>query len=225
MPLNFLFVALGLAVLDWVAVAKGLIRFGYFTKPAVIIALLIWMGTIGGYSGPLAWFSIGLLFSLMGDIFLMLPRERFLLGIASFGLAQIAYTVGFNLPVAAPLTVAAVILALFVGGAVAQVGSRVLKGLSNPRLRALRLPVLIYVVLLSLMALSALLTITRREWAITPALLVSIGALLFLVSDSLIFLNRFVSQISHARLKVRITYHLAQILIVLGAALRFLFPI
>lgn len=225
MPLDFLLIALGLAILDWIAVARGLTRLGYFTKPAVIAALLIWMARIGGFYVPLGWFSLGLLLSMIGDILLMLPRERFLASMAAFGLAHIAYTVGFNTPEMGPLTAAAGILALLVALTLGQISKRILEGMGDARLRSLRLPVLAYATLLSLMVLSALVTITRREWAITPALLVSGGALLFLVSDTLLFWNRFVAPIAQARLKVRVTYHLAQILIAFGAALRFLFPI
>lgn len=40
-------------------------------------------------------FLLALLFSLLGDIFLMLPRERFLAGLGAFLLAHLAYGWGF----------------------------------------------------------------------------------------------------------------------------------
>src|SRR5512143_459034 len=58
----------------------------YTFKPgttALILALVLASGTF--MSTPYArWVFIGLLFSLMGDIWLMLPQDRFLYGLASF---------------------------------------------------------------------------------------------------------------------------------------------
>ncbi|MEP7344860.1 MAG: lysoplasmalogenase family protein, partial [Gemmatimonadaceae bacterium] len=38
----------------------------------------------------------GLLFSLIGDVFLMLPEDRFLAGLASFLFAHLSYTIAFT---------------------------------------------------------------------------------------------------------------------------------
>src|SRR5512147_2406717 len=39
---------------------------------------------------------VGLVFSLAGDVFLMLPRDRFLAGLASFLAAHLAYIAAFG---------------------------------------------------------------------------------------------------------------------------------
>jgi uncharacterized membrane protein YhhN len=74
------------------------------------------------------------------------------------------------------------------------------------------------------MLVSALLTlvIPKSDWSRFPSLLVSIGAILFFISDLLLAWNKFVKQISYGSLFVIITYHLAQITITLGAGLNFL---
>jgi uncharacterized membrane protein YhhN len=46
--------------------------------------------------------------------------------------------------------------------------------------------------------------------------LVLLGALLFLLSDTVLALDRFVGQRAHARMLVIVTYHLGQVLIVVG---------
>jgi uncharacterized membrane protein YhhN len=46
--------------------------------------------------------------------------------------------------------------------------------------------------------------------------------LLFFISDTTLAYNKFVAPLPNGRVIVMITYHLGQILIVLGAALRFL---
>ena len=43
------------------------------------------------------WFVIALVFSLLGDIFLMLPSDKFVFGLGAFLLGHVAYTVGLNL--------------------------------------------------------------------------------------------------------------------------------
>jgi len=80
-------IALVSAVIDWVAVANKWKKLEYFAKPGVILALISWLIVNGGYRGQLLFFLIGLIFSLAGDIFLMLPNEHFLAGLISFLLA------------------------------------------------------------------------------------------------------------------------------------------
>ena len=85
--------------------------------------------------------------------------------------------------------------------------------------QSLKLPVLVYSSVISLMTFSALLTLVRPEWEAVPALLVSAGALLFFISDT------FWPGISSwlpcptGKLRVRITYHLGQALIIVGACI------
>lgn len=224
-PLHFYIAALGFAALDWIAGARNLTRLTYFARPAMMLSLLAWMAQIGGFQGGLLWFSLGLLFLLAGDTLLMLPGERYPLGLAAFLLAHLAFIAGLNFPVLPPLSGAAGILALLVAATLWEVDHRILPGLQSPGLYGLRIPVVIYSIVISLMLLSALLALTRREWAITPALLVSSGGLLLFISDMMWAWNKFLHPLSHGRLRIHTTFHLGIALLVLGAALRFLFPI
>ena len=92
----FYIIAVVIAVVDWIALAGQKKRIDYFAKPGVIIALLIWLALNGNLRGNLIWFFIGLLFSLAGDVFLLLPKEQFIAGLVSFLLAHVAYIIGFN---------------------------------------------------------------------------------------------------------------------------------
>lgn len=83
----------------------------------------------------------------------------------------------------------------------------------------LKIPVLIYSIVISLMVYSALMTWTRPGWFVVSALFASIGAIFFYVSNSILAWDRFVKPISHGRLVNMIFYHLGQIGIVLGAIL------
>ena len=96
MSLTLIWVALLFAALDWAAVARGWKVLSYIAKPAVMVCLIAWLGVNGGWSGVLLWFTAGLIFSLAGDIFLMLPKERFVAGLVAFLLAHLAYIIGLN---------------------------------------------------------------------------------------------------------------------------------
>ena len=219
----FLWVALVIAVIDWIAVAKNWKTLEYCAKPGVMVALLAWLWQIGGFQGQMLWFAAGLVFSMAGDIFLMLPREQFIAGLVSFLLAHLAYLAGFT-STWPPLNLPSLILALVVAINSVQIYRRVAAGLSASGQSALKVPVLIYTIVISLMLLSALLTLLRPDWLPGPALLVSAGAGLFFLSDTFLAWNKFVTPLPYGKLCVIITYHIGQILIVLGAALHFLHP-
>ena len=215
-----LLIALLIAILDWVAVAKGWRRVETIAKPAVIITLLAWMWSASGLEGYLVWFALGLVFSLAGDVLLMLSDERFTAGLVAFLLAHLAYLAGFN-PTWPPVNLASLALAALVALVCGQIYRRISAGLRATGQAGLRGPVLAYVLAISLMLLSALLTLVRPEWAPLPAWLVSGGALLFTFSDSVLAWDKFVAPIHHARVVVMVTYHLGQALIVVGATLHY----
>src|SRR5207248_1371173 len=72
----------------------------YVCKPAVMVALIGAALTIDPVNDAMrAWFVVALVFSLAGDVFLMLPEDRselfFVAGLGSFLIAHIAYVGGF----------------------------------------------------------------------------------------------------------------------------------
>lgn len=223
MSTTLLWAAIFLAILDWIAVATSFKPLEYIAKPGVMIVLLLWIGTQGELSGPIIWFVIGVFLSLWGDVFLMLPQERFIAGLVLFLLAHIAYIFGFSqsLP---PLNLASLAVGFIITLSAVGVYRRIAQALSIRQQSRLRLPVLAYTTIISLMLFSALVTMIRPDdqWKPFPALLAGSGALLFFMSDALLAWNKFVAALSHGRLKVIIAYHLGQLGILLGAALQFL---
>lgn len=210
-----------MAAVDWVAVAKSWRRLEYLAKPAVMAALLAWLWSYAGFEGPLIWFGLAVFLSLAGDVFLMLAPRFFIPGLVSFLSAHLAYIAGFNStlpPVEMPALLAAVFL-LLVGILLYR---KIAAGLLAKKLTVLRLPILIYSLVISLMLISALLTNFRPEWGRLPALLVTAGALLFFISDSLLALDRFAAPIPHGRLLVMVSYHLGQISLIAGAGLNYI---
>ena len=61
-----------------------------------MIALILWFSLAGSWQGNLAWFGAGLVFSLLGDIFLLFPFRLFIAGLVAFSLAQVAYIIGLS---------------------------------------------------------------------------------------------------------------------------------
>ncbi len=217
----FYILAVVIAVVDWIALKKKKKRIDYFAKPGVIIALLIWLAFNGNLSGHLIWFFIGLLFSLAGDVFLLLPKEQFIAGLVSFLLAHAAYIIGFN-DILPPVNLVSISLTLIITITACQIFRSISTGLERSNNSKLKVPFLIYSITISLMVLSACLTLVKGDWIAGPALLVSGGAVLFFLSDTLLAWNRFVTPLPNAKLQVRVTYHSGQLLIVLGAFLHFI---
>lgn len=213
------------ALLNWLAVEKKWKTLEYIFKPATMVILILWLVLNGGFGSGIVWFTLGALFSLAGDVFLMLPRNLFIFGLLAFLTGHVFYIIGFNaLP--ADLSgggmVFLVVVVLVLGVVIWNIYLRLAGGLSAKNLNNLRVPVLIYALVITLMVLSALLCLFRPDWGLTAALWSIAGALLFYISDTILSMDRFVSPIHHGRLLTMITYHLGQLGILVGAAMTFL---
>lgn len=226
----FFWLAVAIGVLDWVAVAKNWCQVEYFAKPATMAALLAFVGVNGGF-GPLGaagttmlWFALALAFSLAGDVLLMLPKNLFIYGLIAFLLGHVFYITGFNPlpPLKTPQMLVAGLLTLLMLLSVSQVYRRIAQGLDRAGNSKLKIPVLIYSLMISIMLLSAFFTMLRGGWKPFHALAASAGAALFCLSDFILAWNRFVGPIPNERVKNMIAYHTGQFLITLGAALHFL---
>ena len=221
--MNFLLIGIALLVafIDWFAVVRLNKPLEYAAKPGVMVLILAWLVTIGGFRIPLLWFTLGILFSMAGDICLMLQREQFIAGLVSFLLAHIFYIIGlsYKLPAFNP---ASLVLAVLVFLTASQIYLRLSAGLKRSANAKLLMPVLVYTLVISVMLFSALATLVRLDWNAGSAFLVSFGALLFFISDSLLAWNKFVHSLRYGKLLVIVTYHIGQILLALGAASHFL---
>jgi len=163
---------------------------------------------------------VGLLLSLAGDVFLLLPRNYFLAGLIAFLFAHLAYIAGFNAN-GFLLTSGALRIALLISLIVVPIFVILSRSLlSSGRLKLL-IPVVLYAFVLSLMTWSAGSTLLRPDWVGRSGLFAASGGLFFLVSDGVLGWNRFVKALSQARLIVRITYYAAQALIILGVFYRY----
>ena len=81
------------AVVDWIAVAQGRQQLEWIAKPAALALLLLW-AALG--AAP-SWALIAALaFSLLGDVYLMLPANLFVAGLAAFLVGHLAYIDAFH---------------------------------------------------------------------------------------------------------------------------------
>lgn len=220
--MNLLWIAaLLFAGLESLALWKGWRRLEYIAKPGVMIILFIWLLLSTGVSGAPLWFAAGILFSLAGDILLMISLDRFFLfGLVAFLLAHLAYVIGFNIPipeVSAWGFLLAVVIAL--GGA--RIIGRIVSALLANGQTRLRMPVIIYGVVISIMLLSALMKLSDLSWNAGAAGLVGVGAFFFYLSDIILAWNKFVAPIQHGRIYNIGAYHLGQIMLIAGIVLRF----
>lgn len=152
------------------------------------------------------WILAGIACSLFGDVFLMLPQDLFVPGLLAFLLGHLCFLAAFlgdSRFAARPW----VLLASFGYGALN------LWLLWDSIATALRLPVIVYVIVLTSMggqAAARAWTFARRGHPHTrSAMLAAGGALVFMLSDSLLAWNRFHGGIPLATLWVLATYYLA----------------
>jgi len=164
------------------------------------IAAMVWR-TPSSLPRYRAWLLVGLALSTAGDVFLMLPFDAFVAGLASFLLAHVAYLLALRQR--EPLFAARWPFALYAVVA-AGVLSQLWPGLPEP----LRVPVIVYVVVLAAMAAQALAVWWRRRDG--AAMCGAWGGACFVLSDGLLAWDRFVAPFAAASLAVLASYWLAQ---------------
>ncbi|HZS15385.1 MAG TPA: lysoplasmalogenase [Candidatus Dormibacteraeota bacterium] len=195
---------------DWFAVATRRKPLEYACKPLTLALLTgVALALHPAYDSRRAAFAVALVLSLLGDVFLMLPRDMFAFGLASFLLGHIAYVVGLrNGPGNTAALVAASIGVVVIA---AVVGRRVLQGVVASGHRELTGPVVAYMAVLAAMLVCALATLNP---------LAGLGAGLFFCSDAVLSWNRFVRPLAWGPLAVIVSYHLGQGLLVLSLVRR-----
>jgi uncharacterized membrane protein YhhN len=187
-------------------------RFLYLVFRPLTMAVIIGLVVEAGKSASPAYriaIGAGLVASLVGDIFMMPRRKRFAAGVAAFLVAQLCYAFAFLSGIRfrfAPVPA----LVLLAYGAVLFV-------ILNPGLKRMRVPVIVYILAISAMALTA---IERYVQTGGPASLAACtGAVLFLISDSVLAVDRFVRPFRAAQAAILSTYFAAQALIAVSTCL------
>ena len=205
-PSMFLAAALVTAVLDWVAVARGSALLEYVSKPAATAAFLATAATLDvAHDASWGWRLAALAFCILGDVFLMLPRDSFIQGLGSFAVAQVLFTVSFLTGETSGLSL--LVGVVTVGTAAVILARRFVAGIRQSGRAELVAPVIVYMVVISAMTVGAV----GSGSAVAGA-----GAVVFMVSDSLIAESRFVAARTWHPVGIMVTYHLALAGLVLG---------
>lgn len=207
--ISFVAVAVS-AVIHIRAEYRGARRTVYIFKPLttslIILTALLLPDAV---PGPYKWLIIaGLIFSLGGDVFLMLPQDRFVFGLISFLIAHLFYIAAFTRQTGFQLTPWVLAAYLVYGAAMLY--------LLWPYLGSMKGPVAVYMGVILVMGWQA----TERWLSLggPGALLAVVGAILFVISDSTLALDKFRGQFASARAIVLSTYFAAQWLIALSVA-------
>lgn len=177
-----------------------------------LLALYVWSAA-GSSAGK--WLIIaGLIFSAAGDTLLLFEKEypvMFIAGLSCFLLTHILYIIYFLSSVKKgpsllrknPFIIMAVLVYL-AGFAY----------LLFPKLGGLKIPVFIYTIIIGSMLLASLDVYLKLP--VKSAFRFAMGALFFVISDSLLAFNKFFLPVSFAGLLIMLTYCLAQFLIAEG---------
>jgi uncharacterized membrane protein YhhN len=173
-------------------------RYGLFHRIIMTSLFFSWVGDVA-----LQFADGNILTIVSSDLF-------FLIGLGSFLIAHIIYFIAFSIPKGKNsifnTRIYQTVLVLIYGFIMLYFLYR--------RLGDMKIPVIIYTTIILLMLLSAL----NRYGKVNGLsyVLVVCGALLFVISDSLIAITRFQMKINFAGTIILITYVTAQYLIILG---------
>ncbi len=209
----FLLLFVVIAALELVSEFTGNRTMHLATKP--FIALLPLVIALSGKAvrdvSAKRYIVAGLIFSWVGDCVLMFRSEyswALLAGLGAFMLAHICYIFSYRVGSNGTFTLTYFVVVPILGYGI------VLYSVLAPYLGGMNIPVAVYAVILLGMLIAALERFSRTHRL--SYRLVSIGAALFVISDSVLAWNIFVQESVLARIVLMSSYSAAQMLITLG---------
>ncbi len=199
-----LFVFLLVSLIDIIAILNNSSLWQTIAKPLIIPSLLAYYITSSKSKNKL--YILALVFSFAGDVLLLDKTDLFLFGIGAFLITQVLYVYLFSKGLGnssrAKKIMAFVPFSIFF-----VVLIRVLK----PGLEGFFIPVVIYGIAISSFGSISLLKYLAKKDKVNLSLL--IGAVIFIISDSLIALHKFHEPRSFYPVVIMFTYIIAQYLI------------
>ncbi|MBQ0769398.1 MAG: lysoplasmalogenase [Bizionia sp.] len=195
-----------------IANIEGFSALHFISKPLILSALILYFIFTTPQQETVAkrLTLCALVFSLLGDVLLLFVFKSelfFMGGLLAFLIAHILYCLVFLKQRNSTLKPYGIML-FFVAYAIG------LFVFLKPGLGDLLIPVLIYMLVILLMGITAYL---RKGNAPNNSFkLVFLGALFFMVSDSILAINKFYMPVPYSDFSIMFTYALAQLMIVLG---------
>ncbi len=183
-----------------------------YTKPLLMPLLMfyVYRSSLGKVTGRVLILSLALLLSWLGDIALMYQGETiyFMIGIGLFLLAQVTYIIVLSKSAYEKLTFDPIKVLPFILYGV------VLFKFLLPNAGDFRIPIFVYGIIIMVMASTARLREgVCDKWSYRLSLY---GSILFVISDSLIAINKFYAELPFAGFFIMMTYVAAQLLLVKG---------
>ncbi|HEX7363758.1 MAG TPA: lysoplasmalogenase [Dehalococcoidia bacterium] len=168
--------------------------------PALSLAVLSFIA-ISGSRGKLLF--VALLFCAAADIALELAEGKyFVAGLGLFLVAHIFFIITFSRDFRFQ-TAKMPIIVLFI------VYSGMMAFIMTPSLKEMAIPVYVYMTALTLVGIFATLRAAKNDFTLY-------GAIAFIVSDSVLAVNKFMMPVAGANFIIMITYYLSLFLIVYG---------
>lgn len=199
-----LYISLAVGYLVWCAVGNlhnKWLKVTLKIAPIVTLQCYVLSKTVTAEDLRLVTLLIALLFSLLGDWLLVYQNNSicFVLGIVTFGVQQILYTILFGFAIDG----------LFPIGLIVAIVSILIYLYLLPKMKQfLVLPSAVYCILIGCMLWRALVRFHRYG-----GLLNASGAVMFYLSDSLLAINKFRRRIAYGDTLIMITYYTAQLCI------------
>lgn len=211
----YLFLIATLADLSFIIDGNSDYRF--FSKPLILLGLILFFYRITKpIASTLLTKSIlgALIFSWIGDILLMWDH-LFVYGLGAFLMAHVCYIIGFRLAQESPNRIERVnFVKSFFFNLPIYLAAAFTFYLINPNLGNIKIPVIIYIIVI----VSMVVTARERFKKCNAASFwqVFIGAILFFISDGAIAISRFFMKFPESGILIMGTYATAQLLIVMG---------
>ena len=191
---------------------ESIANFNYVAKPALLISLILFFWKQGSHIEKKIKYMIflALVFSLLGDILLMFVNQSanfFIGGLLAFLTAHIFYVLVFLKQRNRSKNPYYFIVLMLLYGII-------LYYFLKDGLGSMLIPVILYMAVILSMATKAFL---RQGFVVKNSfILVFIGEILFMVSDSILALNKFYQPLPYSNFSIMFTYAFAQLCIVFG---------
>ncbi len=176
-------------------------------KPLTLILILLIAVIFPAIESNYKIFIVfGLLFSLLGDIFLIYPEQHFKKGLIAFLIGHICYIIAFTISTGFHFT-------FWIFLPIVIVGMLYLRNIL-PYTARMKFPIIIYIIIILIMVWMA---IERfNSFPILRTMIPVIGAVLFMISDAVLALNKFRKPFFSAELIILTTYFTAQWLLAIS---------
>ena len=191
----------------------------YFEKKKNRIPLLITKSTLSllfvmtalqqPYSVPAYYhyLFVGLIFCLVGDVCLALPQKKaFMGGLVAFLVGHVLYIFSFSSLIPISYWISTGLFIVFGASALTFFWL-------HPHLKSMLIPVLIYILVITLMASGAWAVFGKSSFQISGRALILTGALCFYVSDLFVARHRFIKEEYRNRLLGLPLYYTGQFML------------